>query len=312
MGTGKKPSHQVNIRSEPASHENAPPGVQLTDKKSKASVGLVTAFSACGVSAQHVRVNTQQGFTVGWQGHSYYVALHDLHSSDCEIFADDHAAARERDLRDRLAFVPSGCRAWGWMVPTLRPQSFTALFLDPASLDDELATRLRKLPQRARLYFFDEPLRSTLRKLRGCLIADTPPDSMYVESLCMLAAIELCRLPAPREGEPGVLGEQITGRVVDYIMQNLNKDISLKDLANVANLSRFHFLRAFKRATSETPYQHLLRRRIERAQELLRSDRMKIAEIASAVGFKNSNRLTTAFLRIMNCTPSAFRASIRR
>jgi AraC family transcriptional regulator len=312
MGTGKKPSYLATIHGEPASQEDAPAGVQLTDPKSKSSVGLVTAFSAGGICAQHVRVNTQRGFTVAWQGRPYYLALHDLHNSDCEIFADDHAVARQRDLRDRLAFVPSGCRAWGWMVPTLRPQSFTALFFDAASLDDELATRLRKLPQRSRLYFFDESLRSTLRKLRGCLIADTPPDRMYTESLCMLAAIELCQVPAPRQAEPGMLGDQITARVVDYMMQNLNKDISLKDLANVANLSRFHFLRAFKRATNETPYQHLLRRRIERAQELLRSDRMKIAEIASAVGFKNSNRLTSAFLRMMNCTPSAFRASIRR
>jgi AraC family transcriptional regulator len=77
-------------------------------------------------------------------------------------------------------------------------------------------------------------------------------------------------------------------------------------------LSRFHFLRAFKRATGDTPYQHLLRRRIERAQDLLRDNRMTVTEIALAVGCKNANRLTAAFRRLTNSTPSEFRASLRR
>ena len=247
---------------------------------------------------------------MSWHGEPYYVALHDLRARDIEIFAEDQPVARERDLRRRMAYIPSGCRSGGWMVPTADPQSFTALFLNPAGIDDELAIRLKKLPERARVYFVDTALMSTLGKLRSCLTTDTPPDRMYAESLCMVAAMELCQLPHLQESEAGMLGSLLTERVIDYIDQNLARDISLEDLATVAHLSRFHFLRAFKRATRETPYQLLLRRRIERAQDLLRAGGMSVADIALAVGFKNATRFATAFRRITGGTPSAFRAAI--
>jgi AraC family transcriptional regulator len=294
------------------SDDDALVGVQLTEAVSKSLAGIACIFSAGGLTAQHVRVNTPNGFTVNWQGHPYYVALHDLHNTDCEIFADEHPAARQRDLRGRLAFIPSDCRAWGWMVPNSKAQSFTALFMDPAGLDQEFVGRLQRWPQRARVYFHDEKLRSTLTKLRTCLEADISPDRMYAESLCMVAAMELCQLPAETEDATDMLGRQFTDRVVDYIEQNLGRDLSLADLSMVAGLSRFHFLRSFRRATRETPYQYLLRRRIERARELLRAGDLSVAEIGLAVGFKNSTRFAVVFRKMMNCTPSAFRASMRR
>lgn len=285
--------------------------VQLTDAESNSPVGLFTTFSAGGFTAQHVRVNTREGYTFEWHGDPHYVALHDLHRKDGETFADDECAATQRDLRGRLTFVPSGCRVWGWLVPSPRPQSFTALCLDSARLEHELAARIRRVPQRAQLYFCNTALRSTLEKLRSCLLSQTPPDKLYAESLCMLTALELCQLPREEDYEAGAPGGRFTDRVVEYMEQNLSQDLSLEDLSRVAGLSRFHFLRAFRRATHETPYRHLLRRRVERAQELLRSGDLSIAEIALQVGFKNSTRFTVAFRRMTNCTPSAFRAAVR-
>ena len=311
MGSTKRRSSHAARAGAGESADSADVGVGVLDRASKSSVDLVTEFSAGGLTAQHVRVATREGFICDWQGRSHYIALHDLHTKDCEIVTDDEPVSRQRDLRGRLAFVPAGCRSGGWLVPTLRPQSFTALFLDPTRLEDELAGRLRRLPQRARLYFFDPSLTSTLGKLRDCLTDDTAPDVMYAESLCTLAAIELCQISAVVEGETGELSGRTAERVIEYMDQNLSRDISLEDLANVANLSRFHFLRAFRRTTGETPYQHLLRRRIERAQQLL-SGQISIAAIAVTVGFKNATRFTAAFRRLTHCTPSVYRAALRR
>jgi AraC family transcriptional regulator len=92
----------------------------------------------------------------------------------------------------------------------------------------------------------------------------------------------------------------------ESLSTNLGKDIGLNDLAQLAGLSRFHFLRAFKKTTEETPYQYLLRRRIARAQTLLQNGKMSITEIASAVGFKDSTRFIKAFRKIVGVTPGMY------
>jgi AraC family transcriptional regulator len=88
----------------------------------------------------------------------------------------------------------------------------------------------------------------------------------------------------------------------------LSADIGLAELADVIGLSRFHFVRSFKKTTGIAPYQYLLRRRIERAQLLLREGSLSIGDIALSVGFKSAARFNRAFRRIVGTTPSAYRA----
>jgi AraC family transcriptional regulator len=98
-------------------------------------------------------------------------------------------------------------------------------------------------------------------------------------------------------------------RVFDYIDVHLTNKITLMDLAAVAGLSRMHFASQFRMATGLRPHEFLLRRRIRRAEELLRNSRMAIVEIALTVGFQTQAHFTTVFKRYVGCTPRQWRTT---
>ncbi|WP_262009616.1 helix-turn-helix transcriptional regulator [Streptomyces sp. FIT100] len=83
--------------------------------------------------------------------------------------------------------------------------------------------------------------------------------------------------------------------------------LDLDAVAAHAGYSRFHFVRAFKTVYGETPGQYLSRRRIERAEELLRSADLSVTEICSLVGFSSLGTFSTRFKKQTGLTPSAYR-----
>jgi AraC-like DNA-binding protein len=97
-------------------------------------------------------------------------------------------------------------------------------------------------------------------------------------------------------------------RVVEYVEDHLSAKIALSDLASIAGLSPMHFASQFRTATGLRPHEFLLRRRIQRAEELLRNSRMPIVEIAMTVGFQTQAHLTTVFKRFTGCPPGRWRA----
>jgi len=277
-------------------------------------IGLTAGrtFDATGMSVQHVPVDVDHGYKYQWVGYSHYLALHDLRLADGEIFTDGSRVDRRKDLRGMMTFAPAGCRVWGWSIPRARGHSFTALYLNPRQMEEAVAQKLRHIPSQANVYFANAALRSTIEKLQWALTDVTPADSMYLESLCLIAVLELCVIQRERlvaTAQAGRLARGHQQRIADHVEANLGKDISLNDLAQLAGLSRFHFLRAFKKTTDETPYQYLLRRRIERAQTLLSAGKMSVNEIASTVGFKDSTQFVRAFRKRVGVTPGTFRDS---
>jgi AraC family transcriptional regulator len=96
-------------------------------------------------------------------------------------------------------------------------------------------------------------------------------------------------------------------RVVEYVDANLSNRVSLLDLAAVAGLSRMHFASQFRVATGLRPHEFLLRRRIRRSKELLRTSPMAIVEIAFAVGFQTQAHFTTVFKRFVGHSPRQWR-----
>ena len=84
--------------------------------------------------------------------------------------------------------------------------------------------------------------------------------------------------------------------------------LDLDDLARTANFSRFHFLRAFRRAFHATPHEYLTRKRIERATELLSEDGFTVTEICFEVGFESLGSFSTLFHKIVGWSPSIYRA----
>ena len=78
-------------------------------------------------------------------------------------------------------------------------------------------------------------------------------------------------------------------------------------MAAVVHLSPYHFARQFKTATGLGPHQYVIARRIERAQQLLRTDgRLSLAEVAFRSGFAHQSHFCFHFKRIVGITPRRF------
>ena len=98
-------------------------------------------------------------------------------------------------------------------------------------------------------------------------------------------------------------------RVVQYVDENLSAKITLQDLAAVAGLSRMHFAAQFRAAMGMRPHEYLLKRRIERAEELLKHTDIPLVEIALTVGFQTQAHFTTVFKRFAGDTPYQWRSA---
>ena len=95
--------------------------------------------------------------------------------------------------------------------------------------------------------------------------------------------------------------------LLSFIEEHLERDISLTELAALTHLSVPHFAHAFKAAYNVAPYQYILRRRIERAKQLLCSTDDTVAAVAAAVGFSSQSRFSYVFSRETGVTPSVYR-----
>jgi AraC-like DNA-binding protein len=98
-------------------------------------------------------------------------------------------------------------------------------------------------------------------------------------------------------------------RVKEYIENNLDRPIRNSELADVARLSRSHFCRAFHNSTGNPPHEYIIRRRIERAQELMRSTRTPLNQIALECGLVDQAHLARLFRRVVGVTPRVWRTA---
>ena len=96
-------------------------------------------------------------------------------------------------------------------------------------------------------------------------------------------------------------------RAVDFIEANLSEPVCLADMAASTGLTRMHFAAQFRAATGLPPHEYLLRRRIERAQEMLARSPTPVVEVALQVGFQTQAHFTSVFKRFSGSPPHAWR-----
>lgn len=119
------------------------------------------------------------------------------------------------------------------------------------------------------------------------------------------------RNPAP----PGTLGVETLialRRAHDLIDRCYAEPLDLDAIARAAGYSRYHFARAFRLAYGETPGRYLSRRRVERAQELLRSVNLTVTEVCFLVGFSSLGSFSSRFTELAGVPPSRFQRDAHR
>lgn len=100
-------------------------------------------------------------------------------------------------------------------------------------------------------------------------------------------------------------------QVRDRMRDCLEDELTLADLSAEADLSAWHFLRAFRETFGETPHAFLTRMRLARAKELLTVSRRPVTEVCFDVGFTSLGSFSTLFHRHVGVSPAEFRRRVR-
>jgi AraC family transcriptional regulator len=139
----------------------------------------------------------------------------------------------------------------------------------------------------------------------------TAEDGLYIDTLAQMIAVHLARQHSTRSranriSMPNIVGWKIR-RLIDFIEQNLDGDLTLEAMAAEVIVSPLYLPRAFKAAVGQSPHQYVLTRRIERAKELLRSTDMPVVDVALASGFSSQSHLSNWFVRLVGVSPAMYR-----
>ena len=96
-------------------------------------------------------------------------------------------------------------------------------------------------------------------------------------------------------------------RARDLADRAYDQPLDLAALAAEAAVSKSYFVRQFASTYGDTPMRYLTRRRIERAQDLLRSANLTVLEISILVGFSSLGSFTSRFKALVGVTPTQYR-----
>ncbi|HLL66308.1 MAG TPA: helix-turn-helix transcriptional regulator [Micromonosporaceae bacterium] len=96
-------------------------------------------------------------------------------------------------------------------------------------------------------------------------------------------------------------------RARDHIDRQYRMPLHVDGLAAVAGVSKYHFIRSFEATYGETPIRYLTRRRIERAQDLLRAANLTVTEVCMLVGFASLGSFSARFTQLVGQTPTEYR-----
>jgi AraC family transcriptional regulator len=90
----------------------------------------------------------------------------------------------------------------------------------------------------------------------------------------------------------------------------MGDDLSLDEMAQSIGLSTAHFARMFRKSTGETPYQFVLRQRVERAAAMLRAPDARVLDVAVACGFKTQQHFAQVFRDVCGVSPTQYRQDV--
>jgi AraC-like DNA-binding protein len=96
-------------------------------------------------------------------------------------------------------------------------------------------------------------------------------------------------------------------RARDHIDRHYGEALDLAQLARIAGLSKFHFVRSFEATYGEPPIRYLTRRRIERSQDLLRAANLTVTEVCALVGFASLGSFSARFSQLVGESPTTYR-----
>jgi len=262
----------------------------------------------------HLEFHQQPTFATDEHHHTMHVLACGLVDSSNKnasgVRSLDGKRFKERRGAEDIAIIPAGVtHACSWDTPA----QFVVLAIEPTLLKnigqdwvnpDQIELLPRFMSQQ------DPFIRSILLTLKEEAERGGAGSHLLLDGLKTAIAVHLLRhycatCPQPAHHSNG-LPQPTLALVKDYIGSHLHQELKLDELAAIAQISPYYFLRLFKQSTGVTPHQYILQRRLEQAKYLLQSSQLSIVEIAAQTGFCDQSHLTRYFKRMIGVTPKQF------
>jgi len=239
--------------------------------------------------------------------------VHTTPGVDVEYRVGHEAPVRMHPMPGDVAIIPAAT-TFGWSAQNTGSLLF--LTFDPSYGPARAVAPPGEPPVSLRLGVRDHFVSATLTALKVDVESGFRGGRGYADALAstLCAHLAMHHADHARPTQAGRMGLSIASvrRVADFIDANLHQDLRLAALAARANLSPFHFSRMFKRSTGQSPYQFVLRRRVQRAGELLRVPGASVADVAPRVGFCDQSHLSAHFKRVFGMPPGEYARRARR
>jgi AraC family transcriptional regulator len=162
----------------------------------------------------------------------------------------------------------------------------------------------------------DVRLSSLLAVVNSERVAGFPTGRLFLDSVEQALAIALVNGYAvrhrPLRTYRGGLSPARLRRVKEFVHAKMEDELRLRDLAQSVGLSTTHFSEMFRKSTRETPHQFVLRLRVERAKEMLRSAESRVLDVAIACGFKTQQHFARVFRHVCGLSPTEYRREFLR
>ncbi len=285
--------------------------VELTKRPGGGSIDLAALQrkSWPGIAAQFLRFSAPAAYEFKISPPFNYLQFFDLYRTDGETAIAGLPRFYTKDLRSKMTFLPKGCDSRGWSE-IAKAGFMSTLYIGIEH--DDLGDQQIDLAQLPPLFAFeDQMLRSAMLRFQAILQDPSLDLPGYAEALGAMLTFEIARVSLPRQRhrlthQGGLTARQVR-LVTDYMDSHLTEKMTISELAALLDLTRFHFIRSFKKTVGMPPHQFIIRRRLDRAKELLEEPGSSIGEVAAKTGFTSTAQLTRAFRCGVGTTPSAFR-----
>ena len=194
----------------------------------------------------------------------------------------------------------------------------TAIFVDPFTLAEIAQAKngianLDILPQIA---IRDSLIWEIGSALENALVSVPPVPAIYAESLgATLAAHILLRYTKCSNSShvrSATLNNAQLRRSIEFIHDNLHRNLALEEMAAIANMSKYHFAKSFRQAMGMAPHHYLVDLRVAKARKLLALDNsMTLADVANVVGYSDKSHFIAQFFKVVGTTPNHYRKQVQ-
>lgn len=265
--------------------------------------------SSVGWDNIHLEFHQQPKFETPEHNHNMHVIALGFSRSPGERWLDGKIQPERRNVGD-IAIIPYGiAHRCNWNDLG----EFGILAIEPALLQqvgqdlvdsDRISLVPRFMNQQ------DELIKGIFSTLKDELESQQLAGNLLIDSLKTTLALHLlrkyCATKPKLSSYQNGLSKLKLNQVTEYIKEHLDSNLKVIELAAIASMSPYHFIRLFKKATGKTPHQYILEQRIIQAKYLLQHHNNSISEIFAAVGFCDQSHFTRYFKRIVGVTPKQY------